>query len=122
MSRDIELELQPGYPVRLVLDSNVTLPDPPVYIKATLSTKERPFGFGFSEIPPFDESREIIVNAPQTGPLTVMWVLEQRSVFDMSTPVLFKDPQVVEVDGVEGQRIDVTLTDEQLEKLLSSKR
>jgi hypothetical protein len=121
VSGDLHVRLRRGWPVRLALHPPSALPDPPLFVRATLippDSKEGGAGLDFG-IRPFDETGEALVFASHTGPakiaLTVLRVVDSGATYVMSA-VLTRP--LVEVSDVAGeQRIDVELTESDIEQM-----
>ncbi len=116
---EVELALTAGCTVLVELDPGVALPDPPVFIKAVL----RPVDGGHNSIdwgaPAFDEGRAISVRVPGPGEMEVVWIREQRSSSGSSARTVEVEPaQTVQLQDAPEQRVQVTLTAEQLAKVL----
>lgn len=72
-----EILLQPALTARLQLPPGVRLPEPPLYVKATLVIEGQEGGLDFGGAA-FDEGREILCRAPGPGRLLVRWIAERR--------------------------------------------
>lgn len=117
-SGDIEVLLRLGYPVRIVLRGDAELPDPPLFLKATLKL---PHARNMDlEGPAFDEHRELLLRVPEPGRLKVTWIIERSTAgSSLAMVVDIRPEQYVEVLDVEGeQTVEITLTPEQLSSLL----
>jgi hypothetical protein len=95
-----EIVLLPALTARLRLPPHVTLPTPPLFVKATLVVEGEEDVIDFGGVA-FDERREITCRAPGPGRLVVRWIGEKRGTSSSSAATLESIPaQYVEL--VEG--------------------
>ena len=115
-----EVELQDGYPVRLVLSTEAALPDPPTYVKAVLADEDGSFGSIDWGASCFDEAREIRTEAYASGRLKVQWIVERRSGGGATASTVDVEPvQFVEVlDGPGEQVFEVEISSAELERIV----
>lgn len=117
----IEVELKDAIEVTIVLLGDVELPDPPIYVKAGLA----PVGGDHSDLDlggdPFDERGETRAKSPGVGRMEVHWVLERRMANGgFATSFAPPEPHFVDVlEGVEGQRFEITVTQEEIDEIVS---
>lgn len=118
----VTIPLRTGLVARLVLRGTARLPEPPVYVKAGLARPESSFEDLDWGAPTFDEEREIQVKVAAPGRLRVTWILEKRSANSAVATMASVEPEeFVEVLDVQGvQTIEVHLTDEQMQSILSA--
>jgi len=117
---DRVVRLERGLPVRLVLVGDAHLPEPPVYLKASLSASDSPAAIDWG-VPAFDERRETVVTAPGAGTPQVHWLIERRGATGASAVKIRATPQSVEVRDVPGEQvIEVRLTDAELRRTLDA--
>jgi len=95
------VRLEPCPVAHLKLPPGVRLPEPPLYLKATLAPPGASSALDWGG-PSFDERRTISCRATATGRLQVYWILERRSAGGASVTTLDLPPQLVELgEGVE---------------------
>ncbi len=117
----IELPLRKSLEVTIVLLGGAKLPEPPIFVKAGLV----PVGGGHSDLDlggdPFDERGESRTKAPGVGSMEVHWILERRLANGgFATSFAPPEPRYVEVlEGVEGQRFEITVTQEELDEIVA---
>lgn len=114
------IELRSGRPLRLVLPSAVTLPEPPRYLKAVVAAEwmdDLDWG-----VDAFDERREIVTRAPGAGRFRVRWILErQRRPGSGSVRELEIEPvQWVELGEGELPPLELTLDDAALRRAIEA--
>ena len=119
---DAEVELSTGLTVRVVLNADAPLPEPPIYIKPALTSVDggsAKIDFGADA---FDDSREVRLRAVEPGTMRVVWILERRaSSGAMAMQREVEPEQRVEIlPGVEDQRIEVHLSADQMATLLEA--
>jgi hypothetical protein len=71
--------------------------------------------------PAFDESREIVTQAPAPGKMKVLWIVEHRtSGSSMASSRDVEPEQTAEIGDLDAeQTVEVTLTEEQMAKLVA---
>lgn len=117
----IEVTLQAGLPVRLLLRGGGAVPGPPLRLKPRLVVRGvGPAGGVDLGGPGFDERREVDVIAPGPGEMEVVWVVETTlETMQMST---YADPGrkwYVEVLDVEGlQTFELEVSADEMAKIL----
>jgi hypothetical protein len=117
---DLELELQRGYRVRVVLAGDGDLPEPPISLSVALVPDEHGWHSVNEESQVFDAQREIVVLSPEAGRRRVRWIVTRPMGLWTHSRTLDADPpQVIEIaDHAREQRIEVRLTAEQLQQLV----
>ncbi|MEW6073525.1 MAG: hypothetical protein AB1726_13155 [Planctomycetota bacterium] len=122
---EIEIRLRPGFLVRLHLGGDAVLPAPPLHVKAALAPSTDWGGLDWYG-PAFDANREVLVRAPLAGRLQVIWLAERREGRYWSgvlTDVDLEREHFVEIRDVPGeQTVEVTLTQEEMDKIVASLR
>lgn len=121
VGRSAKVKLRKGLKVTLLLTGDVELPSAPVFIKAVLVPADGSSGVTDWGGDAFDEKREITTKVPGSGEMAVEWLVERRSASSsVATSHKFEREQLVQVlDIDEGQRFDVSLTQEEMDQLVS---
>jgi hypothetical protein len=115
-----EIVLQPALEVRLRLPAGVRLPEPPLFVKATLVFENEEGGLDFGGAA-FDERREITCKAPGPGRLLVRWIAEKRgSDGAMATTLQDLPEQFVELpEGAGETLVELVIEDQALAEALA---
>ena len=118
---DVEVRLEGGLRVRLRLVGDAELPQPPLFVKAVLAPADDTHNSLDWGAAPFDQSREIAVRVPAAGEMNVQWILERRSSgSSVATTADVEPEQTVEVLDLPDQIVEVSLTREQMQLILSA--
>ena len=97
---------------QLQLPAGVRLPEPPLYVKATLVFEGDEDGLDFGGAA-FDERREIVCRAPGPGRLRVRWIAEKRGSSGSSATVMDGiPPQFVDLPEDAGEPLFVLTVDD----------
>ncbi len=115
-----EVRLRPALQVILALPGGVVLPEPPVFLKATLGLEDGSVADWGGNA--FDERHEIRCFAPGPGRMRVQWIYERRSENGGTAATLSLEPaQTIEVLDHEGeQRFELSVTPEALARALAA--
>ena len=112
------VELRAGFPVRLVLRPEVSLPASPVRLGAALSIRGDWSSQGARF---FDEHGEVVLFAAEPGELTLGWFVERGTRLDSGIEVLELPTEVVRVvERGDEQRIELALTNAALRAALDA--
>jgi hypothetical protein len=118
---DFEVRLEQGLKVRVVLRGDASIPDPPIFVKVALTPADGSHGSLDFGAPAFDEKREIMVRVPNAGEMSVRWIIERRSGGgSMATTANVEPEQTVQVLDQQGQTVEVTLSEEQMQSIVTS--
>lgn len=114
------LELQPALKVTIVLTGDQPLPKPPLYLKPALAPADDPNFDADVGGAALDDGRSVLVNAPASGRHRVLWIAERRSSSSSiaGEVTLDREQYIDVVEGLEGQRFEVELTAEEMQKIV----
>ncbi len=100
------IQLRRGLPVKLILTGAGQIPDPPLFLSATLQRPPGGFASYGGNIQSFGESREIEIIAPEPGRLVVTWMIsKQMGQGGIGTSSVSEPPQYVELLDVGGEQV-----------------